>query len=621
MSTPSRALSQRSLLVAASAAAACALVPAVASAQAEDDQGEFSVQRFEPAMGPRNYLSVEGGRTDGDLAWSMGFMFDYQNSPFKLRSCVDQENCDDPNAIAAYDLDVIEHMFTWTFMGTFTPIPNIQIGLRLPVAYALGDGWDPSGSLPNEGISAFGLGDPTLEGKFRILGEREDMFVLAAAADISAPLGNATAEGAYIGNDSPVTVGGRAIVDGKFGPVTAAVNLRGIWRQDGTVGSATIGPEFRYGAGLGWEIDPAFVIMAETFGATRFESRNGSNSLEIDAGLQLKPADLGLAITVGGGTGLIQGVGVPLGRAMVGIAFVSEPAPETPVGPTGPTVEDSDGDGIPDEKDQCASQPENKNGFQDEDGCPDEAADTDQDGVADAADKCPKEPGTVRTPEFMGCPDTDGDGVPDKTDKCPDQQEDTDGYQDTDGCEDPDNDGDGVLDQADECDGELEIINGFKDTDGCPDEAPDGDGDGLADTIDKCPTQAEVLNGNQDDDGCPDPGLPLATVKTDAISLAQKLQFNDDQLAGDASKKALDALAQGLKNHGEVFLVRVVGVMPEAQGELAPRRAVTVVSYLFDKGIEAKRLESNAEIGPAPDIRFEVVWSTKKAKPAAAPTK
>jgi hypothetical protein len=600
------------LLVAASTAAAAALAPAVALAQDVQD-GEFSVQRFEPAMGPRNFLSVEGGRTDGDLSWSVGFMFDYQNSPFRLKSCISQTDCNEANAIVEYDLDVVEHMFTFNFWGTFTPIPNIQIGLRMPMAYAMGDGFDATGSLPDAGISAFGLGDPTLEGKFRILGEREDMFVLAAAADVSAPLGNATAAGSYIGNDSPVTVGGRAIVDGKFGPVLAAVNLRGIWRQDGTVGSATIGPEFRYGAALGYEIDEIFTVMAETFGATRFETRNGTNSLEIDAGLKLKPGDMGLELTVGGGTGLVQGVGVPLGRAMVGIGFVSEPEPVHEAGPTpGQGEEDSDKDGVPDWKDKCPSVP----GTKEKEGCPASQVDSDNDGVPDSADKCPSEPGTIRTPEFMGCPDTDGDGVADKADKCPNEKEDTDGFQDTDGCPDLDNDGDGVPDQQDECDGEPETMNGFKDTDGCADEAPDQDGDGIADTLDKCPAQAEVLNGNQDDDGCPDIGLPLATVKTDSISLTQKLQFNGGELAA-ASRTALDALAAGLKNHKEIFLVRVTAVMPEAEGELAPKRSVAVVSYLFDKGVEARRLEAKAEIGPAPDVRFEVVWSTKKPKPAA----
>ena len=60
---------------------------------------------------------------------------------------------------------------------------------------------------------------------------------------------------------------------------------------------------------------------------------------------------------------------------------------------------DTDGDGIPDAVDKCPNDPEDKDGFEDEDGCPD--LDNDQDGIPDKTDQCPNEPGT---PEENGCP-------------------------------------------------------------------------------------------------------------------------------------------------------------------------------------------------------------------------
>jgi outer membrane protein OmpA-like peptidoglycan-associated protein len=80
---------------------------------------------------------------------------------------------------------------------------------------------------------------------------------------------------------------------------------------------------------------------------------------------------------------------------------------------------DTDGDHIPDSRDQCILEPEDVDGYLDEDGCPD--------------------------------PDNDGDGIPDSVDKCPNQPEDIDGFQDADGCPDPDNDNDTVLDVDDFC--------------------------------------------------------------------------------------------------------------------------------------------------------------------------
>ncbi len=101
---------------------------------------------------------------------------------------------------------------------------------------------------------------------------------------------------------------------------------------------------------------------------------------------------------------------------------------------------DRDGDGLLDNVDQCPEDPEDRDGFQDQDGCPD--LDNDKDGIADAVDKCPNEP------------------------------EDKDGFQDEDGCPDPDNDKDGILDAVDQCPNEPETYNGFQDQDGCPDHAP-----------------------------------------------------------------------------------------------------------------------------------------------------
>jgi hypothetical protein len=47
---------------------------------------------------------------------------------------------------------------------------------------------------------------------------------------------------------------------------------------------------------------------------------------------------------------------------------------------------DTDGDGIPDSKDQCILEPEDVDGYLDDDGCPD--PDNDADGIPDDKDQC-----------------------------------------------------------------------------------------------------------------------------------------------------------------------------------------------------------------------------------------
>ena len=72
---------------------------------------------------------------------------------------------------------------------------------------------------------------------------------------------------------------------------------------------------------------------------------------------------------------------------------------------------DRDGDGIDDRNDKCPDQPEDKDGYMDEDGCPD--PDNDGDGIPDDVDQCPNEPETFNGyKDEDGCPDTPP--IPDK---------------------------------------------------------------------------------------------------------------------------------------------------------------------------------------------------------------
>ena len=99
-----------------------------------------------------------------------------------------------------------------------------------------------------------------------------------------------------------------------------------------------------------------------------------------------------------------------------------------------PDDQDTDGDGILDSKDTCILDPEDKDGYLDEDGCPE--LDNDLDGILDTADKCPN------------------------------QSEDPDGFEDADGCPDLDNDKDNVADLEDQCPNEPGPPDG--DRPGCP---------------------------------------------------------------------------------------------------------------------------------------------------------
>lgn len=79
-----------------------------------------------------------------------------------------------------------------------------------------------------------------------------------------------------------------------------------------------------------------------------------------------------------------------------------EPAPVVVRAP--PPPRDSDGDGLLDPDDKCPHEAEDKDGYQDDDGCPD--PDNDGDKILDAVDSCPDEPEVENGVDDQdGCPD------------------------------------------------------------------------------------------------------------------------------------------------------------------------------------------------------------------------
>lgn len=467
--------------------AAMSLGSRAATAQGLKD--EFTVQRFNPAPGPRNFITTRSVRSDGEMAFGLGLMANYAFEPFTVRTCTSQDGtCDAAEQIR--EVPVVENLVSGDLMGTLTPIAPLQLALRVPVTWVKGQGIRADGSADPDGLSAVGVGDAELEGKLRVYGDLKTPTALGAALFVTAPFGTATSKGNYIG-DSTVTLGGRAIFDGLAGPLSFAVNVGGAWRGGGTVGSTDLGPEFRYGAGVGYKISPILRLVLDAFGSSNFSSDSGANALEADLAAQIQPLDSPVVVSAGGGAGIGKGIGVPAVRALLGVTIVLE-------------RKDRDNDGLFDDQDQCPTEAEDRDGYEDGDGCPDR--DNDLDTILDEADKCPLEPEDADGFEDTdGCPepDNDKDGIVDTSDRCPLEPETKNNYRDEDGCPDvSDTDQDGVPDPQDQCPNDVEDTDGFNDTDGCPD--PDNDNDGVPDIQDECLDEPETVNGFEDEDGCPD---------------------------------------------------------------------------------------------------------------------
>ena len=230
---------------------------------------------------------------------------------------------------------------------------------------------------------------------------------------------------------------------------------------------------------------------------------------------------------------------------------------------------DTDNDGIPDTADKCPQVPEDKDGFQDEDGCPDY--------------------------------DNDNDRIPDSLDKCPNEPEDYDGFEDQDGCPDYDNDKDGIPDSLDRCPGMPEDKDGFEDNDGCPDY--DNDLDGVPDSLDKCPDVAGV----RENDGCPQSAPQQPAVKEikrgRLILKGVEFKASSADLVAESYQK-LDDVFESLKAFPQVK-IEISGYTDNtgnaaANKKVSLRRAETVRAYLILRGLDPPRITAVGRGGEDP---------------------
>ncbi|HKA90764.1 MAG TPA: thrombospondin type 3 repeat-containing protein [Haliangiales bacterium] len=585
-----------------------AAAPAAAQVATVEHTPDFSVERLTPAPGPATFLQVEDGNLlpAGATAW--GLMSSASRLPLVVRDAKGMTLSEPVAFRLGTDL-----------LGAAGASDRLQLGLALPlVAYQSGDRLRRLG-LPDadaeDALPAGGLGDLRLHAKLRVVAARNGYgFGAAAAAVVSLPTGGRQG---FSGERGP-TFEGRAILFYRVAGAALGLNLGARVR---TAPVAFLSPAVTLGHELPWGLaaDVSLGRRADAFGELAGAVGLGKSPSPAEArvGVRARVAEpWTIGVFAGVGVGTTDAVGAPAWRGGVEVRF--EPTP----------VADSDGDGIPDVRDRCPSEPEDRDGWQDADGCPD--PDNDGDGIPDARDKCPNE--AEDKDNFQdedGCPDpdNDGDGIPDARDKCPLEPEDFDGFSDEDGCPDADNDNDGIPDDVDKCPNEPEDRDGWEDADGCPD--PDNDGDGVPDAVDRCPTQAEDKDGWQDQDGCPDldddrdgvpdavdkcpdqagtepdgcpHGPPLALARPDGtIALRFAVEFvpgkTDLAPNGERILRAIAAAAHHAgwdEAAGDALVVTLPGDGP-AWSELAGQRSLAVCRRLSILGIRC-RVEAVARV-------------------------
>lgn len=324
--------------------------------------------------------------------------------------------------------DLLPFRSTLHLHGAWQPFSWLEVAGDLPITVGQLSGFK---LLRDQGFTdqgdprPLGVNDLRLFGRAKLLSQDWFLFGAAAILELRLPLGDGFS---FLG-DNGVVFAPRLALERTFGPVRLLANAG--WRLRTAPGQylqVYVNQEFVAGLGLGLHlpdigrltrnnllVEASLATPAEApFTLTQSESLK--TPFELLVGLRSMVARHWHAqLVVGRGLGIQTGYGRETFRISAGIRYEWAPEP------------DRDGDGIPDSIDQCPDTPEDLDGYQDGDGCPEPDPDSDGDGVPDHIDGCKDVPGPG---EYDGCPDRDGDQIPDNVDKCPDEP----GAPETEGC-------------------------------------------------------------------------------------------------------------------------------------------------------------------------------------------
>lgn len=550
-----------------------------AAAQAVTYTPELDPDRFVLTSDARSIGVLDGARPLSTNNFALGVAMRVGAPPLQVCVADGTGMCaENGNLVRSrFGADVVA-AFGWHRFGLYA---------QLPVILNQGSDFDPAGAR----IESAGLADLRVGGKLLLL--ERGPSALGVDQRFSLPTGGAD----DFTGDGGISSESRMIYDWREGRWGAVAQVGYAWRQqESRIANLYVGDEALWGVGGEYWVAPEKLSVGlAAFGRIGLESDPMQMGDAADPGEEEMPAELmasgrwwaekNWVAEVAAGFGMTEGYGAPAFRALAGVRWLKEK-------PFAKKRRDRDGDGYWDDEDACPDQPEDFDGFEDKEGCPD--LDNDKDGILDVADACPMDPEDKDGFEDIeGCPepDNDKDTILDKVDSCPMAPEDFDGFQDVEGCPDPDNDMDTVLDKDDPCPNDPEDVDGFQDNDGCPEL--DNDQDGLQDRDDTCPNEPETYNGHDDVDGCPD-AVSTVVVTGTAVEIKDVLHFDTNKATIKAkSHKLLDGVAAAILAHK--LSISIEGHTDDRAPDdynmkLSQRRADSVRDYLISKGVAADKL-------------------------------
>ena len=588
-----------------------------------------------PTAGPTTFFSLAAAQTLAGKHFGFGLASAVQRDQIVLRTSAE-------GPAGSVSIPAIGTQLNTSFLFSYGVTDRLQVDVAAPVTFYQNGSGDsravgPPSEVPSSAVRDVRVGMAyALSALPRV--RLPHGVGLVARFDLSIPSGDKD----HFAGDRGFVGAPTIALEDRLGPVIFGANFGARLRARTELLGTGVASQGYLGVGLGIAIDRAdrWAITSEAFALPALTSGTTSPYGWL-AGVRWAGLWGGDLVVHAGGGGSFRGSAraellEPTWRAVLDLRYE-------------PLARDTDHDGVLDRDDQCLDEPEDRDGFEDTDGCPD--LDNDHDGIADARDACRDVAEDVEGFEDQdGCPepDLDADGIKDKVDVCPTKPEDIDGYEDKDGCpeggkpklasvacadgsssapgEKCDVDHDGVTDEVDSCPLAPEDRDGIVDEDGCAEK--DADEDGVGDPVDRCPVVAENIDGVEDTDGCPEAGgRTLVTFDAGAIEVEKPVRF---AFASANVAKAMTAqLAMIAQRLGGLVDRGVEKVVIEAWADtagddaahqkLAQSRADAIAGALVKIGVPDALIKATpGDLGDPPDktkANYVVTVRTKLKQP------
>ena len=490
-----------------------------------------ALDQYRAAETPLDGFVVTRPRTLGHLRAAAGLHLDFALAPLR-------------GSASATGATLVDHELAAQAGIALGLLDRIVVAARLPVVLSMGGPGAAAGApfLRDPAASGPGLSDLALSGRYRLVGEEEDVFALAMGTEATIPLAEAASSGQDLAGEAGATFTPELAAELRFLPVRITANLGARFRERALYASLRVQHELTWALAVSVDAIPDVLeVMLEGWGTTPIDRFGNAvrSPVEVLLGARVRPL-APLFIGLAGGAGIGDAYGNPELRVVLTAGW-------------------ADVEGLPAERERAR------------------AAEAEPETVTEAAQSTPEDE-TVTPDETATETATPRDRV------VPPGRE---AYGQL------DRDGDRLVDAVDQCVLDREDYDEIEDADGCPEE--DADADQVLDVEDACPTTPGVHTDDAETRGCP---ARAYISERGTIVITERVEFatGSDRILGQSEAVLGDVLAI-LQSAEDVTRVRIEGHTDDrgrdaANLRLSTARAASVRRWLEAHGIAAERLEA-----------------------------